>query len=64
MAGTLELLAYDFFRILRAPLLGVNEGFAPIAGLTLALYARPALDDDGAALRDSLEALCERRAAH
>nr|WP_319528127.1 LysR substrate-binding domain-containing protein [Pseudomonas laurentiana] len=43
--------------------LTTDEGFAPITGLTLALYARPALDDDGVALRDSLEALCTRRAA-
>lgn len=43
--------------------LGVNDGFAPIEGLELVLYARPALDEDGLALRDLLEALCERRGA-
>lgn len=42
--------------------LGVEDGFAPVAGLELALYARAGLDEDGAALRDLLEGLCAERA--
>lgn len=41
--------------------LGVEDGFAPVTGLELALYARAGLDEDGVALRDLLETLCTTR---
>ena len=42
--------------------LGQAQGFAPIDGLELALYARKGLDADGLALCELLQALCEERA--
>ncbi|KAF1052441.1 MAG: HTH-type transcriptional regulator YofA [Stenotrophomonas maltophilia] len=38
--------------------LGVEEGFAPIGGLVLALYAQTSLGGSGRALRDALLGLC------
>lgn len=42
-------------------LLGAQAGFPPIAGLELALYARPELDSAGRTLRDRLRDLCDAR---
>lgn len=42
-------------------LLGAQSGFPPIAGLELALYARPELDSAGRTLRDRLRDLCDAR---
>lgn len=41
--------------------LGIDDGFPPVEGLELALYARAGLDEDGLALRDLLETLCTAR---
>jgi len=41
--------------------LGVADGFMPVEGLELALYARTGLDEDGVALRDLLAGLCQAR---
>jgi len=42
--------------------LALEDGFPPVEGLELALYAKAGLDGDGLALRDLLQQLCDVRA--